>query len=80
MSLQQRNKFLMKKYLIAIESKCIFLCNMLNFSKPSLKTLNCPMLRDKTLMVEDNMSHLSKVMLVAASGPLALTAVETKTR
>ena len=51
----------------------------LNFSKPNFRTLNCPMLRDMMLIVDDN-ARPPKVMLVAASGPLALTAVETKWR
>ena len=44
------------------------------------KTLNCPMLREIMLMVEENMSLPLKVISVVASGPLDLTELETKMR
>ena len=43
------------------------------------KTLNCPMLREMMLMVEENI-RLLKVMSVVASGPLDFTELETKMR
>ena len=43
------------------------------------KTLNCPMLREMMLMVEENLRP-SKVMSVLASGPLDFTELETRMR
>ena len=50
-----------------------------NDFKFPIRTLNCPMLRETMLMVEENFK-LSKVMFVAASGPQDFTELETRIR